>query len=81
MQIFFRIFRDHEIWKNTGGGSLGLAGGPFEYFGALNLTSSRRVAPNVGASKVLDDLLCMLFFCLVEVEFGITFPNTNLYFK
>ena len=61
LQNFFWIFRDHEIWKNTGGGSLGLAGGPFEYFGALNLTSSRRVAPNVGASKVLDDLLCMLF--------------------
>ena len=59
---FFCIFRDHEIWKNTGGGSLGLAGGPFEYFGALNLTSSRKVAPNVGASKVLDDLLCMLFW-------------------
>ena len=58
---FFLIFRDHEKWKNTGGGSLGLAGGPFEYFGALNLTSSRKVAPNVGASKVLDDLLCMLY--------------------
>ena len=59
LQIFFWIFVDHEIGKNTGGGSLGLAGGPFEYFGALNLTSSRRVAPNVGASKVLDDLLCI----------------------
>ena len=48
---------------------------PFEYFGALNLTSSRKVAPNVGASKVLDDLLCMLFFVWLKLNLELLFST------